>query len=172
MIWCGTNSLLPLERWGTQKFSLYTQDFVTKAVADIMKAGAVSAPSPGVLPLVIIPLGLVPKQISDKLWLAVKHMKYVNEHLARQVFLFEGLSDLFDMTDKGDYWVAYDLTSGYYHVSLHSDSWRFVGLNWKKVHYHYNCFPFGLSATPLVFSKLIRELVMYWRAKGINLLPD
>jgi len=30
-------------------------------------------------------------------------MIYVNEHLAKRVFKFEGLSDLADMSEKGDY---------------------------------------------------------------------
>jgi hypothetical protein len=98
-------------------------------------------------------------------------MRYVNEHLAKRVFKFEGLSDLSDMAEKGDYCVAYDLTSGYYHVSLHPDSQRFVGFNWKGVYYQYNCLSFGLSTAPWVFSKVIRELVMYWRARCIIILP-
>ncbi len=35
----------------------------------------------------------------------------------------------------------------------------------------YNCLPFGLSTSPWVFSKVMRELVMYWRKGGIRLLP-
>ena len=35
----------------------------------------------------------------------------------------------------------------------------------------YNCLPFGLSTTPWVFSKVMRELVMFWRRDGIKLLP-
>jgi hypothetical protein len=75
------------------------------------------------------------------------------------------------MAEKGDWCVAYDIISAYYHVSLHPDSRRFVGFNWKGIYYQYNCLPFGLSTAPWVFSKVIRELVMYWRAKGINILP-
>ena len=86
------------------------------------------------------------------------------------MFKFEGLSDIADMVVKGDYSVAYDLTSGYYHGSLHIDSRRFVGFKWKGVYYQYNCLPFGLSTAPWVFSKVIRELVMFWRARGINIL--
>jgi hypothetical protein len=67
--------------------------------------------------------------------------------------------------------IIVSLTSGYYHVSLHPDSRRFVGFNWKGVYYQHNCLPFGLSTPPWVFSKVIRELVMYWRAIGINILP-
>ncbi len=82
----------------------------------------------------ISPLGVVPTPNSDKHRLVV-NMKYVNEHLARMVFKFEDLSDLFDMTEKGDYCVAYNLASGYYHVSLHTNLRRFVGSNWKRVYY-------------------------------------
>ena len=35
----------------------------------------------------------------------------------------------------------------------------------------YNCLPFGLSTAPWVFSKVMRELVMFWRRDGIKLLP-
>ncbi len=34
----------------------------------------------------------------------------------------------------------------------------------------YNCLPFGLSTAPWVFSKVTRELVMYWKREGINVL--
>ncbi len=35
----------------------------------------------------------------------------------------------------------------------------------------YTCLAFGLSTTPWVFSKVMRELVMYWRNYGIRVLP-
>ena len=75
------------------------------------------------------------------------------------------------MANKGDYSLSYDLASGYSHVALHPDSRRFVGLKWKGKYYQYNCLLFGLSTALWVFSKVIRELVMYWRAREINILP-
>jgi hypothetical protein len=152
------------------KSSQVHSDFVTKAIDDMLKAGAASALPPGITPTVVSPLGVVSKAHSTKLRLIV-NMIYVNDHLAKRVFKFEGLTDLADMSEKGDFSISYDLTSGYYHVPLHPDSRRFVGFQWKGVFYQYNCLPFGLSTAPWVFSKIIRELVMYWRAKGINILP-
>ena len=66
---------------------------------------------------------------------------------------------------------SYELTSGYYNAALHPDSRRFVGFKWKGIYYQYNCLPFGLSTAPWVFSKVIRELVRYWRAKRSYTLP-
>jgi hypothetical protein len=75
------------------------------------------------------------------------------------------------LAENGDYAVSYDLMSGYYHVCLHLRSRTFVGFQWKGKYYTYNCHPFELSTTPWVFSKGMRELVMFWRRDGIKLLP-
>jgi hypothetical protein len=152
------------------KSSREYSDFVTKAVSDMIKAGAALVLPSGVIPTVVSPLGVVTKSHSTKLRLVI-NMRYVNEHLTKRVFTFEGLSNLSDMSEKGDYSLSCDLTSGYYHLPLHPLSRRFVGFQWKGVYYQYNCLPFGLFTSPCVFSKIIRELVMYWRGKGINIFP-
>jgi len=122
-------------------------EFITKAIFDMVEVGAASALPPGVIPMVVSPVGVVPKPHSDKLRLIV-NTRYVNDHLVKRVFKFEGLSDIVDMANKGDYSISYDLTSEYYHVALHPDSWRFVGFKWEGRHYQYNCLPFGLSTPP------------------------
>ncbi len=96
-------------------------------------------------------------------------MRHANDPLVKGVFKFEGLSDIADMAEKGNYSISYDLASGYYHVSHYHDARRFVGFNWKRAYYQYSCLPFGVSTIPWVFSKVIRDF-MYWRAKGINKL--
>jgi hypothetical protein len=125
----------------------------------MLEAGAASVLPPGVRPTVVNPLGVVTKAHSTKLRLVI-NMGYVNERLTNRVFNFEGLTDLSDMSEKFDYSLSYDLTSGYYHVSLHPHSRRYVGFQWSGVYYQYNCLPIGLSTAPWVFSKIIRELVM------------
>ena len=74
----------------------------------MLEAGAVSVLPSGTLPIVVNPLGVVPKPRSRKLRLVV-HMKCVNEHLAKKVFKFEVLADLADIAEKGDHSVSYDL---------------------------------------------------------------
>ena len=75
------------------------------------------------------------------------------------------------MAEKGDHAVSFDLTSGYYHVDLHPRTRTFNGFEWKGVYYSYNCLLFVLATAPWVFSKVMRELVMYWRKGGISVLP-
>jgi hypothetical protein len=56
-------------------------------------------------------------------------------------------------------------------VNLHPRSRTFVGFQWEGSYYIYNGLPFGLTTSPWVFSKGMRELVMHCRKVGIRLLP-
>ncbi len=83
----------PARELKNSKSSREHSDFVTKAVDDMIKAGACSVLPPGVLPTVVSPLGVETKAHSTKLRLIV-NMRYVNDHLAKRVFKFEGLLGL------------------------------------------------------------------------------
>jgi hypothetical protein len=100
LVW---DKLPPLARHlKNSKSSRDHYDFVTKAIADMLEVDAASVLPPGVKPTVVSPLGVVTKAHSTKLRL-VFNMIYVNEHLAKWVVKFESLSDLADMSEKGDY---------------------------------------------------------------------
>jgi hypothetical protein len=92
-------------------------EFVSGAVEEMIAADAVTLLPPGEKPRVVSPFGMVPKRGTDKFRLIV-NMRYVNKHLGSKVFKFEGLKDLADLAESGDYAMSYDLMSGYYHVGL------------------------------------------------------
>ena len=135
----------------------------------MVEAGAASALPTSVIPIVVSPLGVVPKNNSNKLRVIVNTSMSISTS-QRESYKFEGLSDIADMAEKGEFLLSYDHPSGCYHAALHPESRRFVGFNWKGIYYQYNCLPFGLSTSPWVFSKVISEVVMFWRYKGINIL--
>jgi hypothetical protein len=60
----------------------------------------------------------------------------------------------------------FDLKSGYHHVDIHEAYQQYTAFHWKNTFYTYTCCPFGLASSGLVFSKVVRELVKLWRAKG------
>ena len=123
--------------------------------------------------MAVILIGVVRKPRSDTFCLVI-NMRYVNKHLAKNVFKFEGLSDSADIGEKGDHSVYYDLKSGYCDVGLHPLIRRFVGIKWKWVYYVYTCLPFGISTTPWAFSKVMREMAgMYGRrCRNLPYLDD
>ncbi len=67
--------------------------------------------------------------------------------------------------------MSYNVKSGYYHVGLHPVTQRFVRIKLEGVYYVYTCLPFGLSTSHWVFSKVMRENVMFLRRCGIRVLP-
>ena len=77
--------------------------------------------------MVVSPLGVMPKRGTSMFRLMV-NMRYVNRHLGRKDFKFEGMRDLADLAEKGDHAVSYDLMLGFYHVSLHPRYRNYVGL--------------------------------------------
>jgi hypothetical protein len=106
-------------------------EIVSGAVAEMMAENAVTRLPPGEKPMVVSPLGVVPKRGTNKFRLTV-NLRYVNRHLGKKVFKFEGLKDLADLAEKGDHAVSYDLMSGYYHVGLSPRSQTFAVLCWKR----------------------------------------
>ena len=76
------------------------------------------------------PLGVVPKPHTNKYRLAV-NLRYVNRHLGKKVFKFEGLRDLDALLERGEHAVSYDLMSGYSHVGLYPVSRTFIGFRWE-----------------------------------------
>ncbi len=125
-------------------------DFVSSVIVGMLAANAVSLLPPCEKPTVVSPLGVVPKRGTDKFRLTV-NMRYMNRHMGKKVFKFEGMKDLDELAEKGDYVVSYDLPSGYFHVGLHLRSRTFVGFQWKGKYFTYNCLPFGLSKAPWIF---------------------
>ena len=87
--------------------------------------------------------------------------------MEKKKFKFDGLKDLSDLAEKEDHAVSLDLTSGCYRVELHPRTRTYIGFEWKGSYNFYNCLLFGLTTAPLVFSKVTRELVIYWR-KGAS----
>ena len=68
-----------------------SHEFATKAIADMLEAGAASLLPSGVRPTVVSPLDVIFKPYSDKLRLIINNMRYANEHFTKRVFKLKGL---------------------------------------------------------------------------------
>jgi hypothetical protein len=121
-------------------------ELVSSVVAEMLAAHAVTLLPPGEKPMVVSPLGVVPKRGTTKYRLTII-MRYVNQHLGKKVFKLEGLKDLAGMAERGDHAMSYGIMSGYHHVDLHLRYRTFVGFKWEGQYFVYSCLPFGLSTS-------------------------
>jgi len=66
---------------------------------------------------------------------------------------------------------SFDLKSGYHHVEIFQPYQTFLSFSWdfqgETRYYIFTVLPFGLSAAPYIFTKILRPLVAWWRANDI-----
>ena len=85
-------------------------------------------------------------------------------------FRMESLEDIRFLAKPGDVMLAFDLTPGYHHVTIHLAYKTFLGFQWQNLFYHFNVLPLGLKSTPRTFSNVVSLLARSSRADGIRIL--
>ena len=94
----------------------------------------------------------------------------LNAWLEYLPFKYEQLQDLASWLEQGSYGTAGDLTSGYYHMSLHPEHWEYAGFCWEGNTYVFTVPAFGLAPVPRWFTQLMQELFRVIRALGVRVL--
>ena len=61
--------------------------------------------------------------------------------------------------EKGDYMFSFDLKSGYHHVDIAKEHWKYLGFSCQSYFYVFTVLPFGFSSEFYIFAKLLRPLV-------------
>ncbi|GLC60617.1 hypothetical protein PLESTB_001648500 [Pleodorina starrii] len=145
--------------------ALQNQGFVKDAVAELVATGAALALPDGSVPHCVMPLGVVPKAGTDKFRL-IYDARYLNKLVVTPSFKYETLAGLGTVLQPGDYLFTVDLKSGYHHLDIHPDFWRYLGFMWEGKYYVFTQLPFGLAPACWAFTKLTRELQTLWRSEG------
>ena len=101
-------------------------------------------------------------------------VSFLNQFLWKEKIKFDDwkvLEDFID-SDAEAYLFKFDLKSGYHHIDIHKDHHlKFLGFSWSfenepKRYFLHAVLPFGLSSGPLIFTKIVKVLIKYWRAQG------
>ena len=93
-----------------------------------------------------------------------------NFHIRTLRVKYEDLRTVMSMFSCKDYLFTFDFKSGYHHVDISANHWRYLGFSWNDRYYLFKVLPFGLSTACYLFTKLLRPLVHYWRSKGIRVV--
>ena len=76
------------------------------------------------------------------------------------------------MFQPNDYMFMFDLKSGYHHVDIHEEQWKYLGFAWGEgpdpQYYVFGALPFGLVTACYLFTKLLQPLVKSWRSQGLR----
>ena len=102
----------------------------------------------------------------------VLDLRYVNQFILLTKFRYEGLNIIPQLFSKGDYFITFDLKSGYHHVDINHDCWPYLGFSWGTgptlKWFAFRVLPFGLASACYVFTKLLQPLMKKWRSEGLR----
>lgn len=150
----------------TNKSAIENVEFVSKEVDCLLKKGCISEVS--CKPKVVNSLTVAGNKAS-KLRL-VLDARHVNPHLFKYKHQYEDAKVAKCMFTAEDYIFSFDLKSAYHHIEIHELSREYLGFKWQDRYYVFNVLPFGISTAGYIFTKVMREIVKFWRSKGIRIV--
>ena len=93
----------------------------------------------------------------------VINLKGFNQFVKTEHFKMEGLHLLPDFLQPQDWMVKMDLKDAYLQIPIHPDYQHLLTFKWEGKTHKFQCLPFGLSAAPRVFTKLLKPVVGFLR---------
>uniref|UniRef100_A0A7M5VC30 Reverse transcriptase domain-containing protein n=1 Tax=Clytia hemisphaerica TaxID=252671 RepID=A0A7M5VC30_9CNID len=150
------------------KSSLDNSNFVQDAIKSLLSKGCISEVSD--IPKCCNPLTVAERNSKLRLVLDLRH---VNQFVDNQKFKYEDLKTFAELFDQDDFFITFDLTSGYHHVDIHPEHKKYLGFHWlfpdgQTKYFIFNVLPFGLSSACYIFTKNMRPFIKKWRSEGIK----
>jgi hypothetical protein len=109
----------------------------------------------------------IPKKTGERKH--VLNLRHLNQYLPRQHFKTESLKMACTLINRGDYLTSIDLADAFLHVLVHQPSRRYLQFAWDGRLFQFRVLPFGLSLSPMVFTKVVRPVLRWAPRKGIRL---
>ncbi|XP_076450421.1 uncharacterized protein LOC143286671 [Babylonia areolata] len=102
-------------------------------------------------------------------WRPVLDLSLLSEYLQYKPFCMETPTSIRDSIRQGDWAFSIDLTDAYFHILIHPRDRKWLRFSWDGKSFQFRALPFGLAPAPWVFTRVVRELCLALRSKGIRL---
>ena len=99
----------------------------------------------------------------------ILNLKLFNQWLVAETFKMETLSSILIASRRGTWIVSIDLKDAYFHVPILRAHWKYLRFSLQGRCYQYRVTPFGLSAAPRLFTRVVSTLVGWLRSRGVQL---
>ena len=141
-------------------------EFVVEAVSELVQNKCVVETDSK--PFVVSPLSVSVNKLGKKR--LILDLRNLNKLLWKQKICFEEWKVAIDYFEKDSFYFKYDLSKGYHHINIFPGHQTFLGFSVKGKYYSFTVLPFGLSTAPFIFTKVLREMVKYWRSHSIKIV--
>ena len=151
------------------KMSQSSSPFIREEMETILKKRAVErVQNPGT-PGFYSWIFLVPKK-NVKFHLIID-LYLLNRYIEKQSFKMETVKSVRQAMKLNDWAVSIDLTDAYRHVPIHPQSRKYLCLVHEDQVFHFTALLFGMSLSPLIFSKLMDVIAAFLRQRAISVFP-
>lgn len=101
------------------------RDFISAAVNQLLANRCIHKVSER--PHICSPLSVVANAEGKKR--LVINLHYLNQYLLKERFKYEDLRIAMLLFQKGDFLFTFDLKSGYHHIDIHEQHWKYLGFS-------------------------------------------
>lgn len=93
----------------------------------------------------------------------VLNLRLLNQFIPHRHFKMESLETPCTLINQEDYFTSIDLADDFLHVLVHHSSRRYLQLIWDGQLFQFGVLSFGLSLSPLIFTKILRPVLRWAR---------
>jgi len=109
----------------------------------------------------------IPKSTGDLR--PVLNLRPLNRYVPARSFKMETIKSVCNMLQKNDYLTSIDLADAFLHILIHPSHRKYLQFQWNGKQYQFRVLPFGLSLSPLVFTKVLKPVLRWARRLGIRI---
>lgn len=96
----------------------------------------------------------------------ILNLKKLNLFIESEHFKLEDLRSVCSLLEQDMYMGSIDLKDAYFLIPVHKNHRKFLRFVVQDQIYEFTCLPFGLSSSPLVFTKIMKPVMTSLRSRG------
>lgn len=97
----------------------------------------------------------------------ILNLKNLNAFVDTEHFKLEDLKAACRLLEPNMFMGTIDLKDAYFLIPIHKDYRKFLRFSVNSQIYEFTCLPFGLSTSPMVFTKIMKPVMTSLRSRGL-----
>uniref|UniRef100_A0A914YLH6 Reverse transcriptase domain-containing protein n=1 Tax=Panagrolaimus superbus TaxID=310955 RepID=A0A914YLH6_9BILA len=154
----------PPRQLASRPQSAASKEALRQEVKQLLQKGAVR-PISKTAAACISPLFTIPKK--DGTLRPVIDLRGLNKCVRIDHFKMEGLLMLKDLISQGYYLAKLDMKDAYFSIPIAKEHQKFLAFEFEGRYYAFRALPFGLATAPFVYTKIVKQVLLFLRRKGI-----
>ena len=136
--------------------SLEEKTVMDNEIQELLRKGAIETVRNQQSPGFYSRLFTIPKRTGG--YRPILDLSPLNKHLKHVAFRMDSADTIRRAVLLGDWAVSLDLRDAFFHVDIFPRDRKWLRFSWRDCSYQYKVLPFGLSQSPWVFTRVVRDL--------------